>query len=40
MSNNKSSEKDTSHEVEPTNTSNSQENIGNNDSERGKDVTL
>ena len=40
ISNNKSSQKDISHEVEPTNTSNSQENIENNDIERGKDVTL
>ena len=40
ISNNKSSQKDISHEVEPTNTSNSQENIENNDLERGKDVTL
>ena len=40
ISNNKTSQKDISHEVEPTNTSNSQENIENNDNERGKDVTL
>ena len=40
ISNNKSSQKDISHEVEPTNTSNSQENIEHNDIERGKDVTL
>ena len=39
ISNNKSSQKDISHEVEPTNTSNSQENIEHNDIERGKDVT-
>ena len=40
ISNNKSSEKDISHEVGPTNSSDSQENIENNDNERGKDVTL
>ena len=40
ISNNKSSQEDISHEVGPTNTSNSQENIENNDTERGKDVTL
>ena len=40
ISNNKSSQKDISHEFGPTNTSNSQENIENNDTERGKDVTL
>ena len=40
ISNNKNSQKDISHEVEPTNTSSSQENIENNDIERGKDVTL
>ena len=34
ISHNKSSEKDISHEVEPINTSNSQENIQNNDNER------
>ena len=39
ISNNKSSQKDFSHEVEPTNTSNSQENKENNDTERGKGVT-
>ena len=39
ISNNKSSQKDISHEVEPTNTLNSQENIENYDTERGKDVT-
>ena len=39
ISNNKNSQKDISHEIEPTNTSNSQENIENNDIERGKDVT-
>ena len=33
-SQNKNSEKDNSHEIEPTNTSNSQENIENNDTER------
>ena len=38
--NNKSSEQDISHEVEPINTSNSQENIENSDAEREKDVTL
>ena len=40
ISNNKSSEKDISYEVEPTNTPNSHKNIENNDTERGKDVTL
>ena len=40
ISNNKSSEKYISHEVEPTNTSNSHENIESNGIERGKDVTL
>ena len=38
--NNKSSEQDISHEVEPINTTNSQENIENSDAEREKDVTL
>ena len=38
--NNKSSEQDISHEVEPINTPNSQENIENSDAEREKDVTL
>ena len=40
ISKNKSSEKGISHEVEPINTPNSQENIENSDTERGKDVTL
>ena len=40
VSNNKNSEQDVSHEVEPINTSNSQENIENNDIEKEKDVTL
>ena len=39
ISNNKRSQKDISHEVKPTNTSNSQEKIENYDIERGKDVT-
>ena len=37
---NKNSEQDISYEVEPTNTSNSQENIENNDTEREENVTL
>ena len=40
ISNNKSSEEDIFHEVEPINTPNSQENIENSDAEREKDVTL
>ena len=40
ISNNKSGQKDISHEVEPTNTWNSQGNIENNGIERRKDVTL
>ena len=40
ISNNKSSVQDISHEVEPINTSNSQEIIENNDTEREKNVTL
>ena len=40
VSNNKNSEQDVSHEVEPINTSNSQENIENHDIEREEDVTL
>ena len=40
VSNNENSEQDVSHEVEPINTSNSQENIEKNDTEREKDVTL
>ena len=39
-SHNKNSEKDISHEVEPTNTSNIQENIENNDIKREENVTL
>ena len=37
---NENSEPDISYEVEPTNTSNSQENIENNDIEREENVTL
>ena len=36
----KNSEQDISHEIEPTNTSNSQENVENNDNEREENVTL
>ena len=39
-SQNKNSEQDISHEVEPTNTTNSQENIENNDIEREEYVTI
>ena len=39
-SNNKNSEQDISHEAEPVNTSNSQENMENNEIEREKDVPL
>ena len=39
-SHNKNNEQDISHEIEPTNTSNSQENIENNDIEREENVTL
>ena len=39
-SNNKNSEQDISHEDEPVNTSNSQENMENNEIEREKDVPL
>ena len=39
-SHNENSEPDISYEVEPTNTSNSQENIENNDIEREENVTL
>ena len=40
ISHNKNNEQDISHEVETINTSNSQENIENNDIEREENVTL
>ena len=40
ISHNKNSEQDISHDVEPINTSNSQENIENNDTEREENATL
>ena len=39
-SHNKNSEQDISHEIEPTNTLNSQENIENNETEIEENVTL
>ena len=39
-SHNKNSEQDISHEIEPTNTSDTQENIENNDIEKEENVTL